>query len=113
MADYSKHIVHTYPTETGRQHWYVVGTYLEAITRPPRDLHPKSEYLTAADLGLKDKTLAQMHFWSRQWLYLYGREDPHAEFHSAAYEQAQKLVSELTIIIDKAIKDFYGNTEKN
>jgi hypothetical protein len=107
MTDLSFYVVHSYLREDGRPHWHVVGKYIEAIVKPPLDVQANSKYLTAKDLGLKDTTLQKTCFWTKQWLIYNGREDPRAEFHTAAYIQARCEVSVLSQIVDAAVKKYY------
>ncbi len=107
MADLTKYVVHTY-TRDGGIHWHVAGRLVEVIVKPPLDQQESSLYLTAADLGLKNKVLAQMRTWTHQWCIQNGREDPRAEFHSAGYIQAKTYVEQLSPIIDAAVKKYYA-----
>ena len=107
MADLHKYIVHTYKRSDGTPHWHVPGKLVQVLVKRPLDECESSLYLTAANLGLKHKDLEQMYIWTNQWVINNGREDPCAEFHSAAYIQAKTHVELLSSIIDAAVKKYY------
>lgn len=108
MVKLNKYVVHTYLHSDGSPHWYVAGTRLEVMVVPPFDVQADSLFLSAADLGLKDRLLKEMRFRNLQWHTYNGREDPRAEFHSAAYLQAKTQVEQFAPIIDAAVKSYYS-----
>ena len=107
MTDLHKYVVHTYKRPDGSLHWHVPGKLVQVLVKRPLDECETSLYLTTADLGLKNSVLEKMHFWTHQWLINSGREDPRAEFHSAAYTQAKTQVEQLSPLIDAAVKKYY------
>jgi hypothetical protein len=106
--EFRKYIVHTYITDGGSVQWYVPGRLIEAIVKPPQDLQSSSVYLTAAELGLKERSLREMHAWQREWRIYDGKEDPRAAVHSPGYERAAERIKELSAIIDGAVKRYYA-----
>lgn len=108
MADLHKYVIHTYKRPDGALHWHVPGKLVQVLVRRPLDDCETSLYLTAADLGIKNTDLEQMHFWTDQWMFHNGREDPRAEFHSPAYIQAKTQVELLSPVIDAAVKKYYA-----
>lgn len=108
MTDLTKYVVHTYKRPDSGLHWHVAGRRVEVIVKPPLDEQSDSLYLAATDLGLKNRLLEEMHIWTQQWFIYNGREDPRAEFHSAAYIQAKSQVERLSPIIDAAVKSYYA-----
>ena len=88
--------------------WDFVGRRVEAVVKPPK-MYPTSCLLTAADLRMKEQVLIDLKAVSAAWVYHNGRENPHAEHHTAAYLEIKARLEDLSAKVIAALKAYFAS----